>query len=86
MKIIKSSTLSVAWLVVIAFCTSPVALAGGTMKLASATINDVQHQWQKVFSQELAGRIGEEISVEIFPASQLGPIPQMAEGVVLSTI
>ena len=86
MKYIKSSTLLVAWLVVTALCTSPVVLAGGTMKMASATINDVQHQWQKVFSQELAGRIGDEINVEIYPASQLGPIPQMAEGVVLGTI
>ena len=86
MKYIKSSTLLVAWLVVTALCTSPVVLAGGTMKMASATINDVQHQWQKVFSQELAGMIGDEINVEIYPASQLGPIPQMAEGVVLGTI
>ena len=69
MKYIKSSTLLVAWLVVTALCTSPVVLAGGTMKMASATINDVQHQWQKVFSQELAGRIGDEINVEIYPAN-----------------
>ena len=86
MKNFRNSTLSVAWLVVMAFCMSPVVLAAGTMKLASATINDVQHQWQKVFSQELASRISDEINVEIFPASQLGPIPQMAEGVVLGTI
>ena len=86
MKYIKSSPLLVAWLVVTPLCTSPVVLPGGTMKMASATINDVQHQWQKVFSQELAGRIGDEINVEIYPASQLGPIPQMAEGVVLGTI
>ena len=57
-----------------------------TMKLASATINDVQHEWQKVFAEELASSIGDAVTVEIYPASQLGPIPRMAEGVLLGTI
>lgn len=57
-----------------------------TMKLASATINDVQHEWQKVFAKELETRVGDEVTVEIYPASQLGPIPRMAEGVLLGTI
>lgn len=57
-----------------------------TMKLASATINDVQHEWQKVFAEEMASRVGDAVSVEIFPASQLGTIPRMAEGVVFGTI
>jgi TRAP-type transport system periplasmic protein len=69
-------------------CMAPAvqpALAS-TMKLASATINDVQHEWQKVFAKELADRVGDAVTVEIYPASQLGPIPQMAEGVLLGTI
>ncbi|WP_193178552.1 TRAP transporter substrate-binding protein [Oricola nitratireducens] len=57
-----------------------------TMKLASATINDVQHEWQKVFAEELKQRIGDKVTTEIYPASQLGPIPRMAEGVLLGTI
>ncbi|MEQ8354084.1 MAG: TRAP transporter substrate-binding protein [Kiloniellaceae bacterium] len=57
-----------------------------TMKLASATINDVQHEWQKVFAGEMAARVGDAVSVEIFPASQLGTIPRMAEGVLFGTI
>ena len=56
------------------------------MKMASATINDVQHEWQKVFAEELAARVGDQVKVEIYPASQLGTIPRMAEGVLLGTI
>ena len=62
------------------------ASAEVVMKLASATINDVQHEWQKVFATELAKRVGDEVKVEIYPASQLGAIPRMAEGVQLGTI
>lgn len=56
------------------------------MKLASATINDVQHEWQKVFAEKLAQKLGDEIKTEIYPASQLGPIPQMVEGVLFGTM
>lgn len=56
------------------------------MKLASATINDVQHEWQKVFAEKLAEKAGAEIKTEIYPASQLGSIPQMVEGVLFGTI
>ncbi len=66
--------------------TPGLAAAQSTMKLASATINDVQHEWQKVFAEELAARIGDAVTVEIYPASQLGAIPRMTEGVLLGTI
>ena len=59
------------------------ARAEVVMKLASATINDVQHEWQKVFAENLAKSVGDKIKVEIYPASQLGTIPRMAEGVLL---
>ena len=62
------------------------ARAQTVMKMASATINDVQHEWQKTFAAELQSRIGDKIKVEIYPASQLGAIPRMAEGVLLGTI
>lgn len=65
--------------------TAPVA-AETVMKLASATINDVQYEWQKEFATELAVRVKDKVTTAIFPASQLGAIPQMAEGVVLGTI
>jgi TRAP-type C4-dicarboxylate transport system substrate-binding protein len=56
------------------------------MKLANATVNDVQHEWQKLFVAALAKRIGDKVKTEIYPASQLGAIPRMAEGVSLGTI
>lgn len=62
------------------------AKAQETMKLASATINDVQHEWQKEFQKEMGSRVGDALQVEIYPASQLGAIPRMAEGVLLGTI
>jgi TRAP-type transport system periplasmic protein len=62
------------------------AYAQTTMKLASATINDVQHEWQKEFQKEMEARVGDEVKVEIYPASQLGAIPRMSEGVLLGTI
>ena len=62
------------------------AAAQTTMKLASATINDVQHEWQKVFAAELASRAPGAVKTEIYPASQLGAIPRMAEGVLVGTI
>lgn len=62
------------------------ASAQTTMKLASATINDVQHEWQKVFARELEARVPGAVKTEIYPASQLGAIPRMAEGVLLGTI
>jgi TRAP-type C4-dicarboxylate transport system substrate-binding protein len=57
-----------------------------TMKMASATINDVQHEWLKRFEAEIKPRVGDRLKVEIYPASQLGAIPRMVEGVVLGNI
>lgn len=65
---------------------APAEARQSTMKLASATINDVQHEWQKEFQKEVAARVGDALTVEIYPASQLGAIPRMSEGVLLGTI
>jgi len=62
------------------------AAAEVVMKLASATIHDVQHEWQKRFAEELKARVGDAVKVEIYPASQLGTIPRMLEGVLFGTI
>ena len=70
-----------------AFVVAPHAASAQTvMKLASATINDGQHEWQKLFVEALKKRIGDKVKTEIYPASQLGAIPRMAEGVSLGTI
>ncbi len=56
-----------------------VAQAQNVMKLGTATVNDAQHEWMKRFAamveQESKGRI----KAEIYPLSQLGPIPRMIE-------
>src|SRR5688572_11009591 len=65
---------------------APAASAQVVMKLANATINDVQHEWQKLFAAALQKRVGDKVKTEIYPASQLGAIPRMAEGVSLGTI
>ncbi len=79
----KSALLAVAAL---ALWLPAAAQAQTTMKMASATINDVQHEWQKTFAKELEARVGDQVTVEIYPASQLGTIPRMSEGVLLGTI
>jgi TRAP-type C4-dicarboxylate transport system substrate-binding protein len=56
------------------------------MKLASATVNDVQHEWLRKFEGAVKARTGDKLKLEIYPASQLGAIPRMVEGVVTGTI
>ncbi|MGE5146024.1 MAG: TRAP transporter substrate-binding protein [Candidatus Eiseniibacteriota bacterium] len=70
----------------VAAASPPPAAAETVMKLASATIHDVQHEWQKEFAADLAKRVGDKVKTEIYPASQLGAIPRMVEGVLLGTI
>ena len=73
-------------------CALALALAGParaqthTMKMASATINDVQHEWLRRFEAEIKPKVGDRLKIEIYPASQLGAIPRMVEGVVLGSI
>jgi C4-dicarboxylate-binding protein DctP len=57
-----------------------------TMKLSSPTINDVSQEWMKAFKSGVESRSGGKVKVEIYPASQLGPIPRTVEGVALGTI
>jgi len=69
------------------------ALAAGTasaqqftMKLSTPTANDATVEWMKAFKAGVEPRSGGRIKVEIYPASQLGPIPRTVEGVALGTI
>jgi TRAP-type transport system periplasmic protein len=55
-------------------------------KCATATLNDVQHEWCKRFGARLEQRTNGRIKSQVFPASQLGSIPRMIEGVQLGTI
>ena len=56
------------------------------MKLGTATINEAQHQWCKWFVAMVEKDSGGRIKGQIYPASQLGPIPREIEGVQFGAI
>jgi len=56
------------------------------MKVGTATINETQHQFIKFYKEELERASAGRIEVQIYPASQLGPIPREIEGVQLGNI
>ena len=56
------------------------------MKLGLATINDAQHEWAKRFTAMVEKDSGGRIKGQIYPASQLGPIPREIEGVQFGAI
>ena len=56
------------------------------MKLGVATINDTQHEWLRRFVAAVEKDSGGRIKGEIYPASQLGSIPRMIEGVQFGSI
>ena len=55
-------------------------------KCATATINDVQHEWCKRYGARLEKRSGGRIKAQVFPAGQLGATPRVLEGIQLGTI
>jgi TRAP-type C4-dicarboxylate transport system substrate-binding protein len=57
-----------------------------TIKLATATLNDAQHEWMKRFAVAIEKNTNGRIKAEIYPASQLGTIPRMIEGTQLGSI
>ena len=56
------------------------------MKLGTATINEAQHQWCRWFVEMVEKDSGGRIKGQIYPASQLGPIPREIEGVQFGAI
>ena len=64
----------------------PAAAAEFTMKFGTATINETQHQFIKMYKEALEQASGGRIEVQVYPASQLGPIPREIEGVQLGSI
>jgi TRAP-type transport system periplasmic protein len=56
------------------------------MKLATATLNDGQHEWMKLFAEAIEKKSAGRIKAELYPASQLGSIPRMIEGTQLGSI
>ena len=56
------------------------------MKIGLATINDAQHEWARRFVAMVEKDSGGRIKGQIYPASQLGPIPREVEGVQFGAI
>src|SRR5579862_3409971 len=66
--------------------TAPAAAADFVMKMGCATMNEGQHQFLKFYKEEVEKASGGRIEVQVYPASQLGPIPREIEGVQLGNI
>ena len=62
------------------------AAQSNVMKLSTATINDVQHEWMKRFAADVEKASKGRIKPEIYPASQLGAIPRQIEGTQFGSI
>jgi len=56
------------------------------MKIGTATINESQHEWCKRFAAMIEKDSGGRIKAQVYPASQLGPIPREIEGVQFGSI
>lgn len=57
-----------------------------TMRMSSPAIGDVNHVWMNAVKAGVEKRSGGRIKVEIYSASQLGPLPRVIEGVQLGTV
>jgi TRAP-type C4-dicarboxylate transport system substrate-binding protein len=56
------------------------------VKIAHATINDVQDEWAKRFKDRLEKRSNGRFEAKVYPLSQLGITPRQIEGLQLGTI
>jgi TRAP-type transport system periplasmic protein len=57
-----------------------------TMKLSTSTSGDALVEWLNTFAKGVNLSTGGKVKAEVYPASQLGPIPRTIEGVALGTI
>lgn len=57
-----------------------------TMKLATATVNDVQVEAIKRFAENVEARTGGRVKGKLFPGAQLGSNARMIEGLQIGTI
>jgi TRAP-type C4-dicarboxylate transport system substrate-binding protein len=79
----------VATLAIVAATASSAAPARAqdyTMKFATLTINDIQHEFIKLYKAELEKATNNRIKVDVYPAGQLGSAARQAEGLRLGTI
>ena len=68
------------------FAAAPARAQDFVLKFGNQTINDIQHEYMKVFKAELEKATNGRIKVEIYPASQLGTFNRMLEGIRLGTV
>src|SRR3984885_6108425 len=82
-----AACLSLTALALACLSTAPAAAAADfVMKMGCATMNEGQHQFLKFYKEEVEKASGGRIEVQVYPNSQLGPIPREIEGVQLGSI
>lgn len=64
----------------------PADAADFVMKFGTATMNETQHQYIKFYKEALEQASNGRIEVQVYPNSQLGPIPREIEGVQTGSI
>lgn len=86
MRVIQATFLGLLAVAVGAMSFSANAQSPIVMKIGTATINDSQHEWMKLFAALVDKNSRGRIKVEIYPASQLGVSSRMIEQTQLNTI
>lgn len=66
--------------------TAPAAGAQTVIKIGSPSVNDTIHHWMQSYKAAVEKAAPGRLTVEIYPASQLGPVPRMIEGAQLGSI
>jgi TRAP-type C4-dicarboxylate transport system substrate-binding protein len=69
-----------------ALFSGPAGAAEFTMKFGTATFNETQHEYIKMYKEALEKASGGRIEVGVYPRIELGPIPRMIDGLQLGTI
>ena len=82
----KRGMLAAAAALALLTLAGPASAADFVMKFGTATMNETQHQFIKFYKEEVEKASGGRIEVQIYPASQLGPIPAEIQGVQLGTV
>jgi TRAP-type C4-dicarboxylate transport system substrate-binding protein len=85
----QATLLATGLLFATAFCTFAAATASADpilMKLGTPTLNDGQHEFLKRLAAAVEKDSGGRIKGEVYPASQLGPIPREIEAVQLGAV
>ena len=74
---------SVASLMLGSLASTP-AQAQQTMKIGLATVNDVQHEFAKLFAAQMEKTAPGKLRIQVYPSEQLGSIPRMVEGIFVA--